>query len=170
MLLRGLGATLAAPLLPRSWDSQHSVWVFLHGAGGAAPPGSPSPLPASVPGQRACLAPAARLGRSPAAHPQSLPASLLPHPQLCLDGMQCAECAELERSLSPLTATAHVPACLLQHLPPHVQIPTADNATPLASWAGLCMLGEMLASKTGRESVGFFRKFLLLARLAEAEA
>lgn len=83
------------------------------------------------------------------------PVSLLRHPQLCLEGMQCAECADLKRLLLPLTA--HVPACFLQHLPPHVQIQTPDNVTLLASWAGLCMLGEMLALKNGCGSVRFFR-------------
>lgn len=66
----------------------------------------------------------------------------------------------MKRLLLPLTA--HVPACFLQHLPPHVQIQTPDNGALLASWAGLCMLEEMLALKVGCESVGFFRYFLLL--------
>lgn len=81
--------------------------------------------------------------------------------------MQCAECADLKCLLLPLTA--HVPACFLQHLPPHVQIQTPDNVTLLASWAGLCMLGEMLALKIGCESVAFFRYFLLLGLSREAE-
>lgn len=93
-------------------------------------------------------------------HSLLFPVSLLQHPQPSLDGVQCAECADLKHLLLPLTT--HVPACFSQHLPPHVQIQTPDNVAWLASWAELCMLGEMLVLKIGCESVGFLRYFLPL--------